>query len=190
MIMKPPSKPTALNRPLLIWLIGTFIALMLFSGKAHAGEVFIGVSAHEVDTPFTLKTQESGVDVQIGYRGAKLDALAVIGKPAPYVFASINTKGDTSFLAAGFSWKLGKTVYARPGIGLAIHDGPIPRAGPGAKRSDLGSRILFEPEIALGYQLSEKAALELSWTHISNATLLSGQNPGLDMIGLRLNFGL
>lgn len=183
-------KTVAPKWSLLLLLIGFFSSSFAFSGKANAGDVFAGVSAHEVDTPFSLKTRESGVDVQIGYRAGKIDALALIGKPAPYVFASVNTKGDTSFIAVGLSWKLGKTLYARPGIGLALHDGPIPRSTINGRRSDLGSRILFEPEIAIGYQLSEKAALELSWTHISNATLLSGQNPGIDMIGLRVNFGL
>jgi lipid A 3-O-deacylase len=182
-------KSSAPKWPLLLHM-GLFLAAFALTEKAHAGDVFAGVSAHEVDTPFSLKTRESGVDVQIGYRAGKIEALALIGKPAPYVFASVNTKGDTSFIAAGLSWKLGKTFYVRPGIGLALHDGPIPRSGTNGRRSDLGSRILFEPEIAVGYQLSEKAALELSWTHISNATLLSGQNPGIDMIGLRVNFGL
>ncbi len=174
-----------------IMLCAVFAAILAFSSTvSHAGEVFAGLSAHEVDTPFSLKTREQGADIQVGYRAGKIDALKLIGSPAPYVYASVNTKGDTSFIAAGLSWKLGKTLYARPGIGLALHDGPIPRSGISGRRSDLGSRILFEPEIAVGYQVSEKAAVEISWTHISNATLLSGQNPGIDMIGLRLNFGL
>ncbi len=181
------------HNPRFIKIMLCALITMLFafsSTRSNAGEVFAGVSAHEVDTPFSLKTREDGVDVQFGYRAGKIDSLKLIGSPAPYVFASVNTKGDTSFVAAGLSWKLGKTLYARPGIGLALHDGPIPRSGINGRRSDLGSRILFEPEIAIGYQISEKAAVELSWTHISNATLLSGQNPGIDMIGLRLNFGL
>ncbi len=165
------------------------IALLAMATPAHADEVFAGVLAHEVDTPFTLKIAERGTDIQLGWRGDKVEGLKAIGKPAPYVFASVNTAGDTKLVAVGLSWTLGKKVFLRPGIGLALHDGPIPRAV-GIRRTDLGSRILFEPEIGLGVRVSKKASLELSWTHISNAQLLSGQNPGIDMIGLRASIKL
>jgi lipid A 3-O-deacylase len=157
---------------------------------ARAGEVFGGVLSHEVNTPFTLKTFESGVDFQLGYRGDKIVNFPLIGGPSPYAFVSLNSAGDTSFAAAGLSWKFGKTLYIRPGIGLAIHTGKIPINGAGTKRIDLGSRILFEPEIGVGYQVNDRLSVEASWTHISNAQLLSGQNPGLDMIGLRAHIRL
>jgi lipid A 3-O-deacylase len=167
-------------------LIGA--ALCVGSTPVFAGEVFAGIAAHEVDTPFTLKTYESGVDIQLGYRTKKIEALKIIGRPSAHVFGSINSAGDTRLFAAGLSWKLGTTVFVRPGIGLAVHDGPIPRNGPAGRRTDLGSRVLFEPEIAMGYQLNARLTVEASWVHVSNATLLSGQNPGLDMIGARLSF--
>jgi lipid A 3-O-deacylase len=157
---------------------------------AAAGEVFGGVLSHEVNTPFTLKTFENGVDFQIGYRADKIVNFPLIGGPSPYAFVSLNSAGDTSFAAAGLSWKFGKTLYIRPGIGLAIHTGKIPINGAGAKRIDLGSRVLFEPELGVGYQLNDRLSVEASWTHISNAQLLSGQNPGLDMIGLRAHIRL
>ncbi len=157
---------------------------------AHAGEVYGGVYAHAVDTPFTLDTEEAGVDFQIGARTEPLKALAIIGKPAPYIFASVNSAGDTNFVAAGLSWKIGKgPVYVRPGVGLALHDAPNLRVSTQSRfRTDLGSGVLFEPEIAVGVRLSGKASLEASWVHISNAQLFdSEQNPGIDMIGLRFN---
>ncbi len=175
-----------------IWKFGVAAAVIAL-GQAHpamAGEVFGGVLAHEVDTPFTLTTFESGVDFQIGYRGDKIVGLPVIGGPSPYAFVSLNSVGDTSFAAAGLSWKIGKTLFVRPGIGLAIHTGKIPQNGPGTKRIDLGSRILFEPEIGVGYQINSRLSVEANWTHISNAQLLSGQNPGLDTIGLRAHIRL
>ena len=46
-------------------------------------------------------------------------------------------------------------------------------------------RILFEPEIALGYRVSERLALEASYLHISHATIFGDQNPGLTDIGVR-----
>ncbi len=165
------------------------LGLMLnFSAMpACAGEVFVGVYAHEVDTPFTLKSRENGFDIQLGFRGQQIEGLRVIGRPSPYIFGSLNSKGSTSFIAAGLSWTIGHgPVYFRPGFGLALHDGKIPRALAG-RRYDLGSRILFEPEMGLGARVSEHISLEIQWTHISNARLLSRQNPGLDMIGVRGN---
>ena len=74
---------------------------------AQASEVFVGAYVHEVETPFTFDTNESGVDVELGYRFASIEALKFIGKPAPYVIASVNTAGDTSFAGGGLSWKIG-----------------------------------------------------------------------------------
>lgn len=78
----------------------------------------------------------------------------------------------------------------RPGIGLAIHDAPSLRVNPQTGlRTDLGSRVLFEPEIAVGTRLSDRVSIEASWVHISNARLFDReQNPGIDAIGVRVNW--
>lgn len=160
---------------------------------AAAQEAFGGVYAHEVDTPLSLDTDEDGIDVMAGYRFGPVDALRVIGRPQPYVMGSLNTAGDTSFIAAGLGWKLGKgPVYVRPGIGLAIHDGPDFRVNPvTGRQTDLGSRVLFSPEIAVGTRLGDRLTVEASWVHLSHARLFDGeQNPGLDMIGVRLAYAL
>ena len=168
-------------------------ALALFAAPAQADEVFAGVYAHAVETPLTFDTGEGGADIQLGYRFSPVEALAIIGKPAPYLLASVNTGGDTSFAGAGLGWRLGNgPVYLRPGIGLVVHDGPEERIDPVTGRhTELGSRILFAPELALGTRLSEQLTLEASWVHISHAQLFNGsQNPGIDMMGLRLNWEL
>ncbi|NVD44723.1 acyloxyacyl hydrolase [Qipengyuania atrilutea] len=160
---------------------------------AAAQEVFAGLYAHEVETPFTFDVNEGGADIELGYRFAPSEGLSFLGRPQPYVLASLNTEGDTSFAGGGLSWKLGKgKVYARPGIGIVIHDGPSERFDPETReRYDLGSRVLFSPEIAIGYQVSDRVALEASWVHISHAQLFnSEQNPGIDMIGARINLSL
>jgi hypothetical protein len=179
---------------MMVRLIPTVAALplALFARPAIAQEVFTGVYLHGVDTPFTLHTGEGGADIELGYRFGRQEALKIIGKPAPYLIASVNTKGDTSFAGAGLGWKIGKApIYLRPGIGLVVHDGPGLRVGPGGVRTDLGSRILFEPEIALGTKLSNKIAVEASWVHVSHARLFNAhQNPGIDMMGVRLAFAL
>jgi lipid A 3-O-deacylase len=169
------------------------LAAFSLASPAAAQEVFAGVYVHEVDTPFTLQVGESGADIALGYRFAPIDALGFIGKPAPYVVGSLNTAGDTSFVGAGLSWTIGKgPVYVRPGIGVVVHDGPDLRVDSVARRrTDLGSRVLFEPEIGVGYRLNESVSLEAHWMHISQARLFNRrQNPGIDMIGLRLNYRL
>ncbi len=100
--------------------------LALFGATpAAAQEVFAGALIHGVDTPLTFETGEGGVDFQLGWRGAPLKALAPVGSPSPYAFSSLNSRGDTNFVAAGLSWTIGKgALYVRPGIGVALHDGP------------------------------------------------------------------
>ncbi len=171
-------KPTAL----LLAAACTLVAV-----PAAAQEAFVGVYAHGVDTPFTLYTGEGGTDIMAGYRFAPVN-LGFLGRPAPYAMASVNTAGDTDFIAGGLGWKLGKgAIYARPGIGLAVQDGPSERYDTTGRRTDLGSPVLFVPEIAIGANLSPHVAIEASWVHISHARLFNWQqNPGLDMMGARL----
>ena len=161
------------------------------AAPAHAGELYAGVYDHAVDTPFTLDTQEGGADLQLGYRLAPILPVARI---EPYVFGSLNTgEGGTDFVGAGVSRKFAVgPLYVRPGVGLVLHNAPSLRANPATGvRTDLGSRVLFEPEIALGLAVAPRVSVEASWVHISNARLFnSQQNPGIDMIGLRANLKL
>ena len=171
-----------------------FVSLALIGATLPASvcaqEAYGGVYAHAVETPFTFETNEGGTDFQAGIRFDEIDAL---GGMQPYVFGSVNSVGDTSFAGAGVSWKgeFGK-AYIRPGVGLVVHDAPALRTDPATGiRTDLGSRILFEPELALGYSVSDRWSVEASWVHISNARLFnSEQNPGIDMMGLRVNIQL
>lgn len=163
------------------------------ASPAMAGEIYGGIYAHEVDTPFTFETGEDGADIQFGYRFDEIASLPVVGGPEPYVFGSVNTARDTSFVGGGLSWKIDAgPIYVRPGVGLVLHDAPSYRTDPETGvRTDLGSRILFEPEIAVGANIAPHLSLEASWVHISNAQVFnSEQNPGIDMIGLRLNLAL
>jgi hypothetical protein len=167
------------------------VALAVFAGPVQAGELYGGVYKHAVDTPFTLETQESGGDLQLGYR---LDPVLPVVGIEPYVFVSANSvEGGTDFIGAGVSRKFALgPLYLRPGVGLVLHDAPSIRSNPTTReRTDLGSRVLFEPEIALGMTVAPRVSVEASWVHISNARLFnSRQNPGIDMIGLRANLKL
>ena len=54
-------------------------------------------------------------------------------------------------------------------------------------RIDFGSKVLFEPELALGYQINDRWSAELSYTHLSNGQIFhQGKNQGLDDAGVRL----
>ena len=169
---------------------GLAVALAaLPAAQARASEIFGGVYAHEVDTPFTVGNSEDGLDLQLGWRGDRIDALRFIGRPSPHVFGSLATGGDTHFVAAGIGWRIGGRLYVRPGIGLAVHTRDSDGVANGL-RTDLGSRIVFAPEIGLGYRVSDRLSVEASWVHLSHAQLFSRQNPGMDSIGLRLSYAL
>jgi len=175
--MKPPLIAAALA------------ASASLAAPARAGELFGGLYAHDVKTPLDLRGIERGVDFQLGVRGGRLRGLAFLGSPSPYAFAAVNSAGGTDYAAAGLSWKIGHRVYLRPGFGLAVHSGSL-RLDPAEPARSLGSRILFEPEVGVGLQASERLSVEASWVHVSNGTILAEQNPGMDNIGVRLSLKL
>lgn len=166
------------------WMLPALM-LAFLPAPALAGELIGGLYAHDVKTPLTLSGVESGVDLQLGYRGGRIGHTPL----QPYAFAALNSAGNTSYAAAGLSAKFGDRLYVRPGIGLAVHTGSAIKFDiPGNDRIEFGSRILFEPELGLGYQINGRTGIEASWVHMSHAQLFGKQNPGIDNIGVR--FGL
>ena len=164
------------------------IACFITASPAQAGELFSGVYKHAVSTPLSLGgSDEQGVDLQLGYRWEGIGRTGL----QPYAFAALNSAGDASYAAAGLSYRFGERVYLRPGLGIAIHNGSARDFDvPGNGKIEFGSRILFEPELGVGFQANERLSIEASWVHMSHATLFSGQNPGIDNIGLKLNWKL
>lgn len=165
-------------------IVGALAACLAVYAPARADEMWAGVYAHDV-TPISSTRFEHGVDIQLGWRGRPVNALKAIGRPQPYILGAGNLDGGTNYAAAGLSWRFGDAIYLRPGIGMAIHDGPLFAVRNG-RRVDLGSRVLFEPELAAGGRLNRCAAMELSWVHMSHATLFSRQNRGQDNVGIRV----
>lgn len=187
-------------------------AAMAIAAPAFAGEAFLGVYKHDVT--FVGKAvglgaagREDGVDVHLGYRTDRIESLRWLGKPQVHAMVSINSEDTSNFVAAGFNWRieLGQPggFYLRPGMGLAYTDGKAglpPANAPGltdeerARRTELyytridfGSHVLFEPELALGYDLNDSWSAELSYTHLSNGQIFhQGKNQGLDDVGVRL----
>jgi hypothetical protein len=168
-------------------VLAAAVLASIAAAPASAREVFGGAYFHDVKTGLTVSGIEDGVDFELGWRGGRIDALSIVGTASPHAFVSVNSAGDTHFAAAGVDWKIGKTAYLRPGIGLAVHTGPG-RVVPGDNRIDFGSRVLFAPEIGAGVQVNDRLSVEASWVHLSHAKIFGPQNPGLDTIGLRLNY--
>jgi lipid A 3-O-deacylase len=164
------------------------LALLALPAAASANEIFGGIYVHNVDTPLTLGgRQEQGADFQLGWRGGRIANTPI----QPYVFGALHSEGQTHYAAAGISAKFGERIYVRPGLGLAVHTGRTDRFDdPFSGRVELGSRILFAPELGVGFRVAPRVTAEASWVHLSHATIFSRQNPGIDNIGVRVNFAL
>ena len=181
-------------------------ALAFAAGPAAAGEAFIGLYAHDTDDGISYGKFEHGAQIVAGARTAALDELAFIGKPRVHLLVGVNTAGGVDYLASGLAWRFGlsRRIYIQPGIGIAIHDNRVAFPSPDetgisaaerAKRVrdfqtklDLGSRVLFEPELSLGWKATERMSVELSWIHLSHARLAGHYNPGVAEVGLRLGY--
>ncbi|MBI1686223.1 acyloxyacyl hydrolase [Caulobacter hibisci] len=186
--------------------------LTLAAGSASAGELLVGAYKHDVTfigeaVGLGAAGREDGVDLHLGYRTDRLENLTWLGKPQVHAFVSLNSEDTSNFVAAGFSWpiELGDKggFYFRPGMGLAYTDGetglpPANAAGISDEerarriklyytRIDFGSKVLFQPELSLGYRFNDKWAAELSYVHLSNGQIFhQGKNQGLDDLGVRL----
>jgi hypothetical protein len=166
-------------------LLGLSAALALSATAAVAGEAFVGAYAHDVQV-IALGGYENGAQIAAGYRSDPLRSLRAVGSPSAYGFAAANTAGGVNYAAAGLSWRFGDRLFLRPGVGLAIQDGEVHKFQEG-DTLNLGSRVLAELELGLGWQINPRTSVEGSYVHLSHGQLAGGQNPGLDDVGLRLS---
>ena len=171
----------------LIRIMCAVLLMVLVPSPAFAGELFGGLFVHDVKTPLDESGLESGVDFSVGYRGGRIS-----GTPLqPYIFGALNSAGNTDYAAVGLSARLGlgSGWYIRPGLGVAIHNGS---AGKYFRTDKIafGSRVLFEPELGIGTQISGRVSVEASWVHMSHAQLAGKENPGIDNLGVRVNLKL
>jgi hypothetical protein len=156
---------------------------------AWAGEAFVGAFQHAADVHISSPNDgERGLDLELGYRTGSL-GWRFLGRPRAYGLLSKNLSGNTNFASAGLLWRRDFTshLYGQIGFGLAIHDGAVTRADADGDPHKIvfGSRVLFQPELGLGWRLSRRSAIEISYVHISNGTLWTKVNPGMDDVGLR-----
>ena len=166
-------------------------------------EVRFGVMQHNVcvlDCDNANKEQGPDINGEIVF--ASPDFLDVIGSPRPYVVASVNLSGDTSFGGAGlhWNWKFAEGWSFEPGFGYVIHDGeqsfPFPQGDPrndviSESRVFLGSRDLFRASFALNRDLGDKWGAQLMFEHLSHGQILgNGRNQGIDNVGVRVIYRL
>jgi hypothetical protein len=180
------------------------VLVLAAATDARAGEAFIGVYRHDIDDEISHGHYEKSPQIIFGAKTAQLDELKFMWSPRVHLLASVSTRNGTSYVASGFTWnfRLSERFYVEPGIGVAIHNGHVnlPRPDePGLtpeeieKRNhdllttlDLGSRVLFEPNFAVGWKATDRLSVEASWIHLSHAKLAGYQNPGLGDLGLRI----
>lgn len=184
--------------------IAAAIFVVFAAAPAMAGEVFAGVYAHDVDDGISYGKFEDGAQIVAGVRTTALDELKFLGRPRVHLLMAVNTAGGTDYLASGLSWRfhLNERVYVQPGIGLGIHDSRVAFPSPDEPgitpqerlkrirdfqtKLDLGSRVLFEPELSIGWKATRRLSVELSWIHLSHGKLAGDYNPGVGDVGVRL----
>lgn len=188
--VEPVSVEHAFEHGMGKWKLAVAVMLPLATASlepALASEMFGGVFAHNVELPTTIGSPEGGVDLQFGARSAPI-AKVMQGQLRPFVFSSVNSGRGLNFAAAGLAarFHLGERIYVQPGLGIAVHDGAGGDAPRGDGRLHLGSRVLAELELMLGWRVTDKMSIEAGQVHLSHAKLLGPQNPGLDELGVRL----
>src|SRR5262245_5958959 len=105
-------------------------AMAVFSPSAAAqvDSARLGVMKHNICvTDCKNADKESGVNIAGELRFASPGFLSCAGSPHPYVMASVNTDGNTSYGGVGLQWDFafGGRWHFEPGLGYVIHDGAI-----------------------------------------------------------------
>jgi lipid A 3-O-deacylase len=165
-------------------------------------EMRLGVVQHNIRTDHgdLAAPKEDGPNVELEFVFKSFQPLKLIGAPRPYVMASANTEGNTSFAAVGLAWRweFADGWALEPTIGYAVHDGekdiplgltPAQRTAFEARHQLLGSRDLFRESIALEREIGKRFAVQLYYEHLSHGQILDeGRNQGLDEAGVKFVF--
>lgn len=171
---------------------------------AHAGpieEVRVGVLQHNICVANCKNAdKEDGPTVEGEIVFSTPGLLQPLFSPRPYLIASLNTSGDTSYAGGGLLWTFdfADRWGIEPSLGYVIHDGELsnpfanntPEAAAFFEENILfGSRDLFRSALALNYDLNEDWGLQLQYEHLSHGQILgNGRNQGVDSAGLRVRY--
>ena len=181
--------------------VAAALACLGFASPASAGgvdEIRIA-AAHNLRLDHgDLVDGKEGNDVQGEVVFSTMRVLNILGGPRPYVVGSWNTEGKADFAGVGLLWRLhlAHNWAFEPGFGYIIHDGPLendfPPGDPRAINLEhhhqlLGSRDLFRTTLALENIVSDHAAWQIYYEHMSHGQIIGqGRNQGLDDVGVRL----
>jgi lipid A 3-O-deacylase len=181
-----------------------FLGLAASAGAAQAAGVEslrVGVTAHNIclsDCDNANKERGPNINGEVSFDSPGF--LKPVFSPKPYVMASVNTAGKTSFAATGLEWqvKLGENWSVETGVGYAVHNGeidfPFPQGDPrnnavSAENVFFGSRDLFRSSLVVGRMMGEQWGLEAVYEHYSHGQILGkGRNQGIDMLGVRVRY--
>lgn len=182
-------------------LAAAFGAALAASAEARAGEVHLGVMAHNIcvaNCKNADKEDGPNIEAQVSFDSPSF--LRWAGAPQPYLIASLNTAGATSFAGAGLEWRweFAEGWALEPGLGYVVHDGelenPFPNGTPeaaafAAEHVQFGSRDLFRTSLALTRDLPGPWEAQLIYEHLSHGQILGeGRNQGIDEIGVRVGY--
>lgn len=180
-----------------------FGAAMALAPQANAGvdEVHVGVMAHNIcvtDCKNANKEDGPNVEVQVSFDSPEF--LSWVGAPQPYMMASINTAGATSFGGFGLEWRwhFAEGWALEPGVGYVIHNGETenpftPGSPANLEFADnnllLGSEDLFRTSIGLTRDFAGPWETQVFFEHLSHGMILGdGHNQGVDQIGVRFGY--
>jgi lipid A 3-O-deacylase len=175
------------------------MAVFAPSAAAQIDSARLGVLEHNICvTDCKNADKESGVNISGELRFASPAFLSWALSPHPYVLASVNTDGNTSYGGVGLEWDFpfGGAWHFEPGVGYVVHDGTVNNPFPSGTQEAvdfsenhvlLGSEDLFRTSLALTWDVTETWSVQAIYEHLSHGQILGeGRNQGLDEIGLRL----
>ncbi len=183
--------------------VAAFGAAMTLAPAAHAGidEVHVGVMQHNICvTDCKNADKEDGPNLELQVSFDSQGWLGWAGSPQPYLMASINTAGDTSFGGFGLEWRwdFAEGWAIEPGVGYIMHDGetnnPYPNGSPEAAAFTeenvlLGSEDLFRTSLGLTRDFEGPWEAQVFFEHLSHGQILGeGRNQGMDQAGIRLGY--
>ena len=183
--------------------LAAFGAVMVMAPAAQAGvdEIHVGVMEHNIcvlDCKNAFKEDGPNVEFQVSFESP--DFLDWAFSPQPYVMASLNTAGDTSFGGFGLEWRWNVSEHwaIEPGFGYVVHNGevenPFPNGSPESaawseEHVQLGSRDLFRTSLGLTYDFEGPMEAQILYQHLSHGQILgNGRNQGMDQIGIRIGY--
>ncbi len=183
--------------------IAAFGAMIALAPQAQAGinEIHVGVMQHNICvTDCKNADKEGGPNVEFQVSFDSPDFLDWAGSPQPYVIASVNTAGDTSFAGVGLEWRweFAEGWAIEPGVGYVFHDGATENRFPGGSPQAaefaedhllLGSPDLFRTSIGLTRDFEGPLEAQVFFEHLSHGNIIGdGHNQGVDQLGIRIGY--